>query len=134
MDRALRQIATFSLIGAAGFVVDSAVLLAMLHIVGANLYWSRVASFLCAATFTWALNRAYTFPNARASAAARQWARFLTANALGGLVNYGIYAWLVSASPRFAAVPVAAVAVGSLSGLCFNFVASRSLVFHAERP
>jgi putative flippase GtrA len=58
-----------------------------------------------------------------------QWGRFLAANALGGVVNYAVYAVLVTLVPVVAAYPVLGVAAGSLAGLVFNFTASKKWVF-----
>lgn len=127
--RLLRQFGAFGVVGVIGFVVDVGVVWLCLRLGGLDPYAARAVSFLVAATTTWALNRAFTFRGARPEAAHRQWAKFLAANAMGGVVNYGVYAALVGGVAFFAAVPEAAVAVGSLSGMGFNFTASRALVF-----
>lgn len=129
VGRLVRQLGAFGVVGVIGLFVDMGVVWLCLRGAGLNPYLARVVSFLAAATTTWALNRAFTFRGARREAAHRQWAKFLAANAVGGVVNYGVYAALVSGVAFFAAVPEAAVAVGSLSGLGFNFTASRALVF-----
>ena len=124
----VRQFLTFSAIGVAGFVVDTATLYTALQL-GAGLYTGRLASYLVAATTTWALNRRYTFSDRRTHRPAREWARFLAANSLGGVVNYGTYAALVASLPLVAAHPWLGVAAGSLAGLAANFTLSRRLVF-----
>jgi putative flippase GtrA len=123
------QFTNFGLIGAFGLVVDVVVLWMMLSVVGADFYWGRFASYLAAATFTWYGNRTLTFRDRRSVRRAAEWRRFLMANAPGGVVNYGVYAFLVSQIPLFGNQPTLAVAVGSLAGLLFNFVASRLAVF-----
>jgi len=59
----------------------------------------------------------------------REWLRFLAANAVGGLVNVGLYSVLV----RFAPAPfndlTVALVFGVLMGLVFNFTLSKKLVF-----
>ena len=63
-----------------------------------------------------------------------EWLRFLAANAVGGLVNVGLYSTLV----RFAPPPLndlyVALVVGVLAGLAFNFLLSRFLVFKNPTP
>ena len=44
-------------------------------------------------------------------------------------LNYAVYAALVASGDPFTAHPALAVAAGSLSGLFFNFTASKKLVF-----
>jgi putative flippase GtrA len=130
----LRQFFMFGCVGTAGFLVDSAVLMAMLKLAHTGLYSSRVVSFLCAVTFTWAANRIFTFRehSGRDHPALAQWIRFVCVNAVGAAVNLGSYAVLVSHVDTVARQPVIGVAVGSIAGLLFNFVLSRWLVFRSH--
>jgi len=122
----------FALVGAAGFVVDAVVLFAGLHFAGFNKYLARAVSFLCAATFTWSANRRFTFPETAArTGQAREWAKFVAVNAVGGAVNYGTYAALVTYAADPFANPFVALACGSLAGLVFNFFGSKLIVFRA---
>ncbi|HYC03657.1 MAG TPA: GtrA family protein [Azospirillaceae bacterium] len=138
----LRQILTFGLIGVGGAFVDMAALWAAIHLAGLNPYAGRVVSFLVAATFTWWMNRTFTFRDASRRAALRQWARFIAANSLGGVVNYAVFAAVVAFGPAVAGWilgdlwqvpgalwPFLGVAAGSLAGMVFNFVLSKLLVF-----
>jgi putative flippase GtrA len=127
----LRQFLTFGLVGTGGFLVDSATLYLCLA-VGANHYTGRALSYLVAATFTWAMNRRFTFRDRRDSSLLREWARFLFANALGGALNYATYALLVSTSPMVYAHPVLGVAAGSIASLGANFIVSRHFVFRSS--
>jgi putative flippase GtrA len=129
-----RQFVAFAAIGVVGFAIDAGVLYLLLTLTHIGFYLGRLASFLCAATVTWYLNRTFTFPEvARQSGLDREWLRFLGANSIGGLVNVGVYALLVWKLAFFAALPVLAVAAGSLSGLTVNFTLTRAYVFKAER-
>jgi len=121
----------FAMIGALGTPVDWGVLHLMVHW-GTGPYLGRVISWCCAATFTWAGNRYFTFAATRARgivATGREWVRYLAANAVGGLVNVGLYSVLVRfAPPPFNELTVALVC-GVLLGLLFNFTLSNKLVF-----
>ena len=125
----VRQFMSFAAIGVGGFVVDSGVLLLLLHFAHWDRYSSRLVSFLCAASFTWAANRLYTFKHARKHPLGSQWLRFVLVNGVGGLVNLGVYAWLVSEFVIAHRFPVLAVGAGSIAGLAFNFSLSRAYVF-----
>ena len=121
----------FAVIGALGMPVDWGVLQLMVHS-GTGPYLGRVVSWFCAASFTWAGNRYFTFAGTRARGlirALREWLRFLAANAVGGLVNVGLYSVLV----RFAPPPLndltVALVCGVLLGLVFNFTLSKKVVF-----
>ena len=122
----------FAAIGALGLPVDAGVLWLMTHRAGFDPYSGRVISWLSAASFTWIGNRYFTFSATRARgllAIAKEWLRFLAANAVGGLVNVGLYSTLV----RFAPPPIdnlyVALVVGVLAGLVFNFTLSKTMVF-----
>jgi len=128
-DRTLKsQFVRFAAVGVAGLAVDTAVLYGALAL-GAGLYSGRVVSYLAAATTTWALNRQFTFASHADESKLAQWAKFLAANALGGLVNYSVYAALVATSPLVVTMPVIAVCAGSIAGLAVNFTLSRKFVF-----
>jgi len=120
----LQQLAWFTLVGGAGFLVDAGVLLLLIHAIGMDVYVARLLSWLAAATFTWWLNRTLTFRDT-GSGRLRQWLMFLAANSGGGLINIGISSALIAAR----VTPVAAIACGSLAGLTWNFLASRQFVF-----
>lgn len=136
-----RQFASFALIGVGGLFVDMAALAVALHLLGLDPYGGRVFSYLMAATFTWYMNRQFTFTGVSRRGAIRQWARFLAANAVGAVVNYGVYVLVLKVGPWViasiglwpevltAVLPYAGVAAGSVSGLVFNFVLSKKLVF-----
>lgn len=117
----------FALVGAAGFVVDAATLYTVAAL-GTGWLGGRVLSYLAAATFTWGANRRFTFAVARPPSLG-EWARFLVANAGGGLVNLGTYSGLLLGVPVVTHAPVLGVAAGSLAGLVINYMLSRRFVF-----
>lgn len=126
----------FAAVGVIGLFADMAALSLALKLLGLDVYGGRVFSFLVAATTTWALNRRFTFTSSASRAGfgspVLQWLRFLGANALGGAVNYAVYAALVTFTTLGAALPVLAVAPGSIAGLVFNFTISKLWVFKAR--
>lgn len=120
----------FAAVGAVGFLVDVAVLYGAFAL-GIGLYAGRILSFLMAATFTWFVNRRYTFSTAHPPSL-KEWLQFVFANAGGGVVNYVTYAGLVTWVDIFLSYPALAVAAGSLSGLAVNYLASERLVFRRD--
>jgi putative flippase GtrA len=124
----LAQFLRFSTVGAAGFLVDTAVLYLLVYGAGIGPLLARIPSFLAASACTWLANRSWTYRGPHPGSMAGQWARFVGVNALGGGVNYAVYAVMVLHQP-FALHPVLAVAAGSIAGLAFNFSASRRFVF-----
>lgn len=126
------SILRFAVIGALGMPVDAGVLWLMTHRAGLDPYSGRIVSWICAATFTWAGNRYFTFRGSRArgvTGTAKEWLRFLAANAVGGLVNVGLYSTLVRFAPPPANNLYVALVLGVLAGLVFNFTLSKKLVF-----
>ena len=124
-----RQLLRFCVVGGIGFVVDGGVLWLLLEGTALGPYLGRVLSYVAAATATWALHRRFTFPNAHRGDKRKQWLLFVVVNAFGAAVNYGVYALLIATTDVFAAHPVAAVAVASMTSLDVNFTANRHWVF-----
>lgn len=127
----LRELLLFALVGTLGFLVDAGVLLLARPALG--LYGGRFLSFLCAATFTWFLNRLVTFAGRGASTALHRelsWYVFLMLG--GGSFNYAVYALLVANVEQMNRQPVWAVAAGSLAGMLVNFGLARWLIFHGR--
>lgn len=122
----------FGLVGVAGFAVDAAVLYAVRGFAG--LYYGRVLSFLGAAFTTWVLNRNLTFRDRRSGTSRRsEFAIYIALMLCGGLVNYGVYAAMISRYEHVNAHPVIGVAVGSLAGMLINLFTSRFLLFRFDR-
>ena len=121
------QFARFGIVGATGFLVDTATVYGLRSSLG--LYGAGVAGYLTAASSNWALNRIWTFRGRGSGPAHRQWALFMVANSGGFGLNRGTYAILVTLLPVAAEQPVIAIFAGVLAGLFLNFTLSRKLVF-----
>ncbi len=129
LSEGTKQFLRFGVVGVGGLIVDTAVLYAVVYGLGFGLYVGRVVSYLAAATFTWAMNRRFTFTQTDPAPAFVQWLKFLAANAIGAVVNYATYAALITWLPLAKDYPVLGVAAGSIAGLSFNFTASKRWVF-----
>ena len=128
-DPRVTEFLRFAAVGVVGLFADMAALTFALEVVHLDVYSGRVFSYLIAATTTWALNRRFTFTQADQSAPWRQWIKFLGANAIGGAVNYAVYAAIVSFTAVGAAWPQIGVAAGSVAGLFFNYAVNKFWVF-----
>lgn len=129
LARLLGQGLRFGVVGTIGFAVDTATVYAAHFAAGLDLYSAGALAYLVAATTTWALNRTWTFADAPRARPARQWALFVTVQALGFALNRGTYAALVTLLPVAQAHPVIAVAAGSIAGMGVNFLTARLIVF-----
>lgn len=118
----------FGLVGLAGLVVDSAVLMALHGVLGP--YVARLISFVLAVATTWALNRRFTFAHRESGKSPLvEFGRYFTAMLGGGAVNYATYALLVASLSLVARWPVLGVVAGSLAGMGVNFTLARIFVF-----
>jgi putative flippase GtrA len=122
----------FALVGAGGYVIDTGVLALDTGVWGLDFKSGRALSIFVAMGFTWLGNRYLTFRERRArsfSGAMQEWLKFIGANLIGAVVNYGSSVLLV----LYAASPFnhkfVAQACGVLAGLIFNFTLSKKLVF-----
>lgn len=130
----VRQVSLFAVVGVGGFVVDAVVLGAIQAVYGDWLFSGQLIAYCVAATATWQMNRNLTFVEHRRAGWFREWVRYLLVNAWGGIINYAVFAGLISVTALCHRYPILAVATGSIAGLGFNFMASRTLVFMPKAP
>jgi putative flippase GtrA len=123
----ITQFLRFAIVGAIGFVIDTATVYAVRGLLG--LYGAGLAGYVTAATGNWLFNREWTFRGQGSGPAHRQWAMFMVANLAGFVLNRGSYALLVTFASMAARQPVIAIAVGAVAGMFVNFSLSRRLVF-----
>ncbi|NTW52691.1 MAG: GtrA family protein [Chlorobiaceae bacterium] len=122
------QFVLFGVAGVVGFLVDTTVLYLLKGLMG--VYGARVISFLFAAFATWLFNRAITFRDQKSGhSTIREFGIYLALMTIGGSVNYGIYALLISRHEIIAQNPVIGVAAGSIAGMLINLLTSRFLLF-----
>jgi putative flippase GtrA len=118
----------FAIAGVIGFLVDVGVLYLLKGALG--VYGARVLSFLCAAFSTWLFNRAVTFRGRKSGhSRAREFGLYLALMTIGGSVNYGVFALLISRVALVSQQPAIGVAAGSLAGMAVNLLTSRFLLF-----
>ena len=127
LARLAMQFLRFGTVGAAGFVVDTAVVYGLRGPLG--LYGAGAAAYGVAASFTWLFNRLWTFRGPQRLAVGRQWAVFLATQSVGFVVNRGVFAVLVTVSSFCFDYPVVAIAAGVAAGMFLNFAAARRYVF-----
>ena len=123
---------SFGLVGASGFVVDSACYFGAQWL-GAHHLLARFLSFWPAVSWNWWWNRLLTFADRPTGPRAAQWRRFALASAAGLLVNFGTYWLLTAAVAFFARERFAALVIGVVAGSVFNFAVANRFVY-GERP
>lgn len=118
----------FGIAGGIGFVVDAAVLYALVPALGP--FAARVASFLAAVLATWLVNRSLAFQSRRSDLNRKtEFGSYLLLMLGGGAVNYAVYSGLVLYSPLVREHLVLGVAAGSIAGMFINFALARFLLF-----
>lgn len=122
------QFLRFGISGGIGFVIDVAVLYLALA-AGANFYWGRGISFLCAVFATWQINRNFAFKPSGSMSLWQEWWRYLLAMLGGGIINYLASAVAVALLPPGPMTPMIGVAIGSIAGMSINFISSKLFVF-----
>lgn len=126
--------AGFIVVGTLGFMVDAGVV-TLLAAAGAGPWLARLVSFAVAVSTTWVLNRRYTFRHRspRHNSSRKNFGYYVAACLVGGGLNLGTYALLVSRVPLFAEVLALAVAAGSIAGMGANFLLARYWIFGGQR-
>ena len=123
-----KELLQFGMVGTIGFLADSGALLGLLYF-GLNPYWGRLGSFFLAVSCTWLLNRNFTFKAKKTTALGMEWVKYVIANSMGALLNYGVYALLIYKVGFVAQWPVLGVAAGSIVGLLANYINSSVFVY-----
>jgi putative flippase GtrA len=122
----------FGIVGAAGYVVNAAILFSVHNILGVDPYTAGAVSIFLSMNFTWFGNRVLTFPGQAArtpAAILREWVRFIASNAVGAVANYAVYALLIRFGFEPLNNPYVAQIAGVFVGLIFNFTLSKRVVF-----
>jgi putative flippase GtrA len=122
----MKKFLRFALVGATGFLVDISVLWLLLTYTPLGPLPARAIAIVLAMTATWLLNRRFTFGASRRSIVIEGF-RYGFIGLVTSLVNYGIYAGLITMAPLLS--PYAAVVAASLAAMLFSFFGYSRYVF-----
>lgn len=122
----------FLIVGTIGFVIDTAVTYAVIHLAGIGPYLARLPAFLVAVTCVWAMNRSFTFRMGRDGANVGEWTRFVGVYVGGALINFAVYSVVVWSGPRHVLLPVIGIAIGQAVAIFWNYFGARRLVFRHQ--
>jgi putative flippase GtrA len=121
---------SFATVGLVGFIVDGALLSALVHAQGWPHYKARALSFAAAVTVTWYLNRNWVF--SRTSERAKEYGAYVGVQSVGAAINLGTYALVIGLVPSLAQLPIVPLAAGAALALCFTYSAAGRWVFAAS--
>ncbi|WP_312283886.1 GtrA family protein [Candidatus Igneacidithiobacillus taiwanensis] len=130
-NKRFHEIIRFGVSGVAGFIVDAGLIAIFTQAFGLGPIVAQLIGFTAAVTVTWLINRHWTFAEHASDKWLHEWTRYVAANSIGAAVNNGVYVGLVLGLSAFSKIPVLAVAIGSIAGMGFNFLASKRLIFRA---
>lgn len=140
MRRLIAQLARFGVVGAVGFVVDTAVfnLLRFTVLDPADVhsgpFWAKVVSTTVAIFVNWMGNRYWTFRDQRRAVATREGVEFVVVS-LGGMVialaTLGVSHYVMGYTSAFADNVANIVGLGL--GTIFRFWLYKVWVYHPER-
>jgi putative flippase GtrA len=119
-------------VGALGFLVDGGVFAIAMERLMLGPITARVLSFLAAASFTWALNRRFTFADRASSRPAAELGRYTLSSLLAGAVNLMAYTAIVLILGSAGPIPYLALAAGVGAGLMLNFALYDRVVFRRD--
>ncbi len=122
----LRHMMTFAVVGSLAFFVDAGVFTAM-YAIGAGTFVSRCLSILASITFTWYLNRTFTF-RTRKPATFVEFLSYLGGMQIGLLTNFSTFFVVLYLSDTAKVYPIIALAIATLAGMTLNFLISRKIL------
>lgn len=128
----LLQLVRFGAVGIFGMITNLAVFAVVVKLLPLHPNLAATAAFLVAVTQNFTFNRLWTFRSAGRAPIGYGpgWTRYLVIN----LVGFGINLLVLNATIAWAGIAnsVPGQALGILSGMGFNFVLSRLLIFRRD--
>ncbi|MBD9499647.1 GtrA family protein [Pseudomonas sp. BGr12] len=122
------EIMRFVVVGGFGFCIDGG-LLTLLMSQGMDVMPARAISFSLAVSFTWLLNRVWTFSSPERMSSRFEYVLYFSVQVLGALINLSVFFVLMREFPGLKAIPILPFAVASGIAMFFNFFASKFIVF-----
>ena len=119
-------------VGALGFLVDGGIFAIAMEGLMLGPITARVLSFLAAASFTWVLNRRFTFPDRASSRPAAELGRYTLSSLAAGAVNLMAYTAIILILGSARPIPYLALAAGVGAGLMLNFALYDRVVFRRD--
>jgi len=131
--RLLRQEAAtalkFAAVGGVGFLTDISVLRLCLRVFQLTPLEGRAVSLTCAMQVTFLINGLLVFRCLSWRSCGRQWLAYMGSNGVGNLINYLVFAGLVSSRLPEVSRNGWALVISSLIAYAFNFLCVRLMVF-----
>ena len=131
--RLLRQEAAialkFAAVGGLGFLTDISVLRLCLRVLQLTPLEGRAVSLTCAMQVTFLINGFFVFRCLTWRSCGRHWLAYMGSNGVGNLINYLVFAGLVSSRLPEVSRNGWALVISSAIAYVFNFACVRLMVF-----
>ena len=125
----------YCVVGGIGFVVDTGVLLGLVHGAGATPVLAKILSFGLSIQVTFQLNRLWTFEATRHDSLWRAFATYLWVQSAGAVCNVVVFTILTGVLPHpFDRQLLLCAAAAAAAGLLVNYLGASRLVFGAVKP
>jgi putative flippase GtrA len=121
----------FCCVGGLGFIVDFAVLKAVVHL-GLNPIGGRWVSFSVAVVATWLVNRAWTFrghAQGHQRSLLREFASYLAVQSVGFAANFAVYTGMILGISALDGRLLPPMVAGTAAGLVINYLGAKHFVF-----
>lgn len=125
-DETLRHMLIFAIVGGLAFFVDAGVFTAI-STLGSGAFVARCVSILTSITFTWFLNRTYTFRTQKPPSFV-EFLSYLGGMQIGLVTNFSTFFLVLYLSETAARYPIIALAIATLAGMTLNFLISKRIL------
>jgi len=122
-----QQFSRFLAVGSIGFIIDAIILSSLVHLLDYSPYWSRLPSFIMAATLTWYLNYHWAFIHTGHQTKLLSLSRYFIVQSAGFTTYLITYSFLLYLFPYFLNHPEYPLALAS--ALVFNYLGLNKWVF-----
>jgi len=122
----LGRLVRFAVAGGSGFVIDVAVLYALLTFTPFGPFIARIFSIACAMASNFLINRTFTF-GASGRSVLSEGVRYSSIGVIGAVLNYAVYAMLLLIFPDFSPFWATFIAVGIVA--VFSYIGYARFVF-----
>ena len=127
LNKMFKEFFRFGFIGINALILEI-VLISILVEIGIYPEYSRIISIPIAISFTWYLNRRFTFKNKNPKKV-KQYSKYFFVILCGITINYFVYIYFLNFYRGLEYAYIIALCLGSLSSMFFNFGLSKFVIF-----
>ena len=119
----------FCVIGGCAFTIDSSIVFILSNIFSFHPLTSRIFSFLIVVTFSWRMNRTFTFKVTHKKNLIKEWKQYIKINSFGVIINLAFYTILIYSVKLFFLYPVIPITISTTVSMFFNYYFTKNYAF-----